>query len=98
MAGEPLDREDVELLRAAAARARGPSPDEAEKIAALAGRLAGPAALPPAERGTAAQRLVTRADVEAIRAVADRLEGGEGSRLEALAAKLAAYLPPKNGG
>jgi len=99
MAAEPLDREDVELLRAAGARAGQLSPADAAPITALADRLAGPAALPAAERGTAVQRVVTRADVEAVRAAAERLgESREAERLQALAGKLAAYLPPKNGG
>jgi hypothetical protein len=99
MAAEPLDREDVELLRAAGARSGALSSADAAPIAALADRLAGPAALPAAERGSAVQRAVTRADVEAVRAAAERLGGGgEAARLAALAEKLAAYLPPKNGG
>jgi hypothetical protein len=110
MAGEPPTSEEVRLLRAAGARAGELPPERAEELAALADRLAEPVALPASERGAAVQRVVRRPDVESIRAAASHLgrldasggaasdRGALASRLEALAEKLAAYLPPKNGG
>ena len=102
---KPIDAEDVELLRWTHTHAHGLAEHELQRLDALAEALADVAALPASERGARAQAVLALPDVELVRGAATRLSQTnredareEVARLYALALKLAAYLPPRNGG
>ena len=104
--------EDVELLRSQQASDRGGelTTAQAEQLAALAGRLADVVELPVEARGARLRQILAVPDVELVREAASSIRQrdagrgeAEGAReavrqLDALAIKLAAYLPPRNGG
>ena len=105
--------EDVELLRSQQASDRGGlTTAQAEQLAALANRLAEVVELPVEARGARLRQILAVPDVELVREAASTIrqrdasqEGGETEvaremvrQLDALAVKLAAYLPPRNGG
>jgi hypothetical protein len=101
---DPVDEQDVALLRTLERTDLGLPARDGELLAALAARLTPIVTLPAAARGPALQREIKRPDVELVRAAAAvcerRTAGDEGlaGQLGMLARKLTAYLPPKNGG
>ena len=110
--GESVTRQDVELLRSLRASDRGPTSTQVEGLHALADKLAEVVELPPEERARRLPQLLTVADAELLRDSAGGIHqsardrtapGGAASehivhQLDALALKLSAYLPPRNGG
>jgi hypothetical protein len=96
---DPMSGEDVALLREAAGAGLAPRPRR--DLASLADRLDAALGGPGTDHSAAVRGALTRRDVEVVRRAASEVEGaGRGltERLDALALKLAAYLPPKNGG
>jgi hypothetical protein len=110
--GDSVTWQDVELLRSLRASDRGPTSAQVEGLHTLADTLAEVVELPPEERARRLPQLLTMADVELLRDFAGAVKQSardptapEGAaskhivqQLDALALKLAAYLPPRNGG
>ncbi len=109
---DSVTQEDVELLRSVPVSNRGLTTAQAEGLRALADKLAEVVELPAEQRAKHLPQLLTVPDIELLRASASSIKQSESDRpatsgvapgqliqqLDALALKLASYLPPRNGG
>jgi hypothetical protein len=101
--GEPIGPEDATLLRSLSTSDRKLGLRDREKLARLASAVAEIATLPEDQRGNRCREVITKPEVDLVRASVERVRRAasaapEPGRLDALVVKLAACLPARNGG
>jgi hypothetical protein len=109
---DSVTQKDIELLRSVPVSDRGLTTAQAEGLRAVADKLAEVVRLPAEEHAVRLPQLLTVPDIDLLRACASSIQQSESDRsampgdtpgqvtqqLDALALKLASYLPPRNGG